>query len=91
MSQFLLLDGLPKLKAETMRYLTRDCDLDGLLGIQITAEYGMSILLFRANRGHLLQEMSQFFLVTLTMLATIVKKWMIFSVMIFTPIVRVLW
>lgn len=40
MSQFLLLDELPKLKAETMRYLTRDCDLDGLLGIQSTAEYG---------------------------------------------------
>ena len=40
MSQFLLLDELPKLKAETMRYLTRDYDLDGILGILITTEYG---------------------------------------------------
>ena len=39
MSQFLLLDELPQLKTETMRYLTRDCDLNELLSIQSTAEY----------------------------------------------------
>lgn len=40
MSQLLLLDELPPFKTETMRYLTHDCDLNGLLSIQSTAEYG---------------------------------------------------
>lgn len=38
-SQLLLLDELPQLKAKTLRYLTRDCDLKGLLSIHSTAEY----------------------------------------------------
>lgn len=38
-SQYLTLDELPALDENTMKYLTRDCDLYDLLGIHGTAEY----------------------------------------------------
>ena len=38
-SHYLTLDELPALEEDTMRYLTRDCDLFDLLGVHGTAEY----------------------------------------------------
>lgn len=38
-SAFKALDELPEIQEDTMRYLTRDCDMDTLFGIQSTAEY----------------------------------------------------
>ena len=38
--QLLTLDELPPLDTDTMRYLTRDCNLHDLLGIHSTAQYG---------------------------------------------------
>lgn len=38
-SAFKSLDELPEIQEDTMRYLTHDCDMDTLLGIQSTAEY----------------------------------------------------
>lgn len=38
--QLMTLDELPPLDEDTMRYLTRDCNLHDLLGIHSTAQYG---------------------------------------------------